>query len=67
MNIALYSLVLFCWGTSWLAITFQLGEVAPQVSIAWRFLIASLVLFSWCLFEVLTYLFRGVDISTLLF
>ena len=56
MNIALYSLVLFCWGTSWLAITFQLGEVAPQVSIAWRFLIASLVLFGWCFI-------RGIDLS----
>ncbi len=48
MNIALYLLVLFCWGTSWLAITFQLGEVAPQVSIAWRFFSASLILFAWC-------------------
>jgi drug/metabolite transporter (DMT)-like permease len=56
MNIALYSLVLFCWGTSWLAITFQLGEVAPQVSIAWRFLIASLILFGWCFI-------RGINLS----
>ena len=49
MNVALYFLVLFCWGTSWFAITFQLGEVAPQASIAWRFLLASAILFIWCL------------------
>ena len=49
MNVALYFLVLFCWGTSWFAITFQLGDVAPQASIAWRFLLASALLFVWCL------------------
>ena len=49
MNVALYFLVLFCWGTSWFAITFQLGDVAPQASIAWRFLLASAILFVWCL------------------
>jgi len=49
MNVALYFLVLFCWGTSWFAITFQLGDVAPQASIAWRFLLASAILFIWCL------------------
>ena len=49
MNVALYFLVLFCWGTSWFAITFQLGDVAPQASIAWRFLLASTILFIWCL------------------
>jgi len=48
MNAVLYFIVLLAWGSSWLAISFQLGDVAPQVSIAWRFLLASLMLFIWC-------------------
>lgn len=48
MNAALYFIVLLAWGSSWFAISFQLGDVAPQVSIAWRFLLASFILFIWC-------------------
>ena len=47
MNTLLYFVVLLAWGSSWFAISFQLGDVAPQVSIAWRFLLASLMLFVW--------------------
>ena len=36
------------WGSSWLAIHFQLGEVAPEVSIAYRFILASGLLVIWC-------------------
>jgi drug/metabolite transporter (DMT)-like permease len=36
------------WGTTWLAIKFQLGVVAPEVSVAWRFALASAVLLGWC-------------------
>ncbi|MDA9800901.1 DMT family transporter [Candidatus Pseudothioglobus singularis] len=48
MNALLYFVVLFAWGSSWFAISFQLGDVAPQVSIVWRFLLASIILFTWC-------------------
>ena len=48
MNAFLYFIVLLAWGSSWFAISFQLGDVAPQVSIVWRFLLASLMLFIWC-------------------
>ena len=48
MNAILYFIVLLSWGSSWFAISFQLGDVAPQVSIAWRFLLASFMLFIWC-------------------
>ena len=48
MNAFLYFVVLLAWGSSWFAISFQLGEVAPQVSIVWRFLMASIILFIWC-------------------
>lgn len=36
------------WGTTWFAITFQLGTVDPTASIVWRFGLASLILFSVC-------------------
>ena len=48
MNVVLYFSVLLFWGTSWYAIVLQLGEVAPEVSIAWRFVLASSILFIWC-------------------
>jgi drug/metabolite transporter (DMT)-like permease len=37
------------WGTTWFAITFQLGAVDPTASIVWRFGLASLILFGVCL------------------
>lgn len=37
------------WGTTWLVIKFQLGVVAPEVSVAWRFALAAALLHLWCL------------------
>jgi len=48
---ALYSLTVLIWGSSWLAIHFQLGNVAPEVSIVYRFILASGLLAVWCLFR----------------
>ena len=36
------------WGTTWLAITYQLGTVAPEVSVSHRFLLAALIIAAWC-------------------
>jgi len=36
------------WGSTWLAIKYQLGVVAPELSVAYRFGLAALVLFAWC-------------------
>jgi drug/metabolite transporter (DMT)-like permease len=36
------------WGSTWLVIKYQLGIVAPEVSVAYRFFAAALVLFAWC-------------------
>jgi drug/metabolite transporter (DMT)-like permease len=38
----------FIWGTTWLVIKFQLGQVAPEVSVAWRFALAAALLLGWC-------------------
>ena len=50
-NLVLYALTVVFWGTSWIAITFQLGVVEPEVSVVYRFAIASAVLMGWCLFK----------------
>ena len=44
-NVLLYLITVFIWGATWLAIKFQLGVVAPELSIAYRFAIASVLLF----------------------
>ena len=54
MNALLYFVVLLAWGSSWFAISFQLGDVAPQVSIVWRFLLASIILFIGVILEALS-------------
>jgi drug/metabolite transporter (DMT)-like permease len=38
----------FIWGTTWYAIKFQLGPVAPETSVAYRFGLAALLLLGWC-------------------
>lgn len=44
----LFAICVVIWGSTWLAITFQLGEVAPEMSVAYRFLLASAALFGYC-------------------
>jgi drug/metabolite transporter (DMT)-like permease len=44
MNTFLYLLTVLIWGTTWIAIKFQLGVVPAPVSIAYRFWIAAAVL-----------------------
>ncbi|MBB3119806.1 DMT family transporter [Pseudoduganella violacea] len=44
MNAFLYLLTVLIWGTTWIAIKFQLGVVPAPVSIAYRFWIAGAVL-----------------------
>ncbi|NQY02188.1 MAG: EamA family transporter [Halieaceae bacterium] len=46
-NSALYVLTVLIWGSTWLAITYQLGDVSPLVSIAHRFALAGALVFAW--------------------
>ncbi len=48
-HLGLFLTSVFIWGSTWLAITFQLGHVPPAVSVAYRFGLAALLLFGWCL------------------
>jgi hypothetical protein len=43
----LYGVTIFGWSTSWIAIHMQLGIAAPEVSLVWRFGLASAVMFLW--------------------
>ena len=43
----LYALTIFAWSTSWLALKMQVGVVAPEVSVFWRFLFAAALMMGW--------------------
>jgi len=47
-NLALYLAAVVIWGSTWLAITFQLGVVPPEVSVVYRFALAAVMLLGWC-------------------
>lgn len=47
-NWALYVLTVLIWGSTWLAIEYQLGVVAPEVSVFYRYVLSALLLFAWC-------------------
>ena len=47
MPVILLAVVVLTWGVSWFGITLQIGEAAETVSIAYRFALASAILFLW--------------------
>ncbi len=47
-NGGLYLLTVLIWGSTWYAITFQLGVVHPILSVAYRYLIAAALLVGFC-------------------
>ncbi len=47
-QIVLYLITVLIWGSTWIAIKFQLGHVDPMVSVIYRFGLASAVLFVFC-------------------
>jgi len=57
----LYGLTVLIWGSSWYAITKQTGIVPVEVSIAYRFLLASGLLLAFCLATRRRLRFRARD------
>ena len=47
-NLQLFATCVIIWGSTWIVITFQLGSVAPEMSVGYRFLLASAALFAFC-------------------
>jgi len=43
-----YAVTVLIWGSTWFAIKLQLQSVPSQVSVAYRFALAALILFAWC-------------------
>lgn len=48
-NLLLYGTTVLIWGTTWFVITFQLGVVPPELSVAYRFLAAGAILLAFAL------------------
>lgn len=46
-NSFLYLITVLIWGSTWIAINYQLGEVTPEASVSYRFLLAAFILFSF--------------------
>jgi len=44
----MFAIATLIWGSTWLGIKYQLGVVAPEVSVAYRFALAAAVLALWC-------------------
>ncbi|MDY0362679.1 MAG: EamA family transporter [Desulforegulaceae bacterium] len=47
-NIFFYVMTVLIWGSTWIAIKFQIDSTDPMVSIAHRFILASAILIFWC-------------------
>lgn len=47
-NLQLFAACVAIWGSTWIAITYQLGAVAPEASVFYRFMLASAMLFAYC-------------------
>ena len=60
-NLVLYLITVLVWGSTWFAIEFQLGIVAPEVSIVYRYVGASLLLFAWSVYKGLNLRFSLRD------
>ena len=60
-NTYLYLVTVLIWGSTWLAIEYQLGVVEPEVSIVYRYALASIILFFWCKIRGLPLIFKVKD------
>jgi len=48
-NFVLYISTVLIWGSTWLAIEFQLGDVPIIISVVYRFALAAILMWSYCL------------------
>ena len=60
-NLFLYLTTVLIWGSTWFVITFQLTKVDPVLSVAYRFALASLILFLFCIVTRRNMKFKPVD------
>jgi len=60
-NLQLFAACVLIWGSTWRAIVYQLGRVPPEASVAYRFILASAIVFAYCLARRLPLGFRARD------
>jgi len=48
-NFVLFATPALIWGSTWFVITFQLGAVDPLISVVYRYLLAGVLLITYCL------------------
>ncbi|SLM28753.1 EamA-like transporter family [Desulfamplus magnetovallimortis] len=60
-NLLFYTITVLIWGSTWLAIKFQLGSIDPMISVAYRFTLAAFLLMVWCCFRKLKMRFTLKD------
>ena len=46
LDFLLYAAVVFAWSTSWYPLSLQMGVVAAEVSLIWRFMVAAALMFA---------------------
>ncbi len=47
-NVHLFAICVLTWGTTWYAITYQLGAASPEVGVAVRFALAGALVLAYC-------------------
>ena len=55
----MYIITVLIWGSTWIAINYQLGDVASEVSLFYRFGLAALVLFAYCQYKKVSVTFSA--------
>ena len=60
-NILFYCATILIWGSTWIAIKFQLGVVEPMISVGYRFTLAAVILLLWCRFKRLPMRFTPAE------
>ena len=50
-SLNLYAAAVLIWGSTWLAIKFQLGIVPPAVSVVWRFGLSAAILLAYAMYK----------------
>ncbi len=50
-NATLFVITSLIWGSTWIAIKYQLGSVPPMVSLFYRFGLAAILLFTFCIWK----------------
>ena len=49
--LGLYAATVFVWGVSWYAVKLQVGVIAPEVSVFWRFVLAAMVMLAFAVWR----------------